>query len=198
MDENEAGRKIAALKAIIQTLLLERYWKEDEDEGKRGFLRVVASDDPVSMAIVTELTEHELDVAFRWPEQVCMVAGNELLATPVVAFLNEEQYERARITRVAADERDRVLVLALEELDLRGAEARGTEACIRLAEQRFVAAMVKDLVARRGEPLDSSTKGTVDEKIDAMPEPWKNRTQEELSELREEIRKVAEDGLRAS
>ena len=34
MDDNEVRRKIGALKAIVQTVLLERYWKEDEEEEK--------------------------------------------------------------------------------------------------------------------------------------------------------------------
>ena len=34
MEENEASRKVAALTAIIQTLILEQYWEEDEEAGK--------------------------------------------------------------------------------------------------------------------------------------------------------------------
>ena len=64
MEENEASRKIAALTAIIQTLILELYWNEDEEAGKRRFFDAVEEDDPVSMAIANELTGSEIDVAF--------------------------------------------------------------------------------------------------------------------------------------
>ena len=178
MDEKKASRKIAALKAIVQTLLLERYWQQDEEEGKRDFLRAVDSDDPVSMAIVAELTEDELDAAFRWPEHARIKAGNGWLTTPVVAFLTEEQYERARITSLAADERDRIAVHALKESRADGDDAMETQERVRLAEERFVVAMVPDLVGRRGEQFDVDEKRTVDERVDAMPEPWKSRDPE--------------------
>ena len=98
MEENEAERKIAALTAIIQTLILEHYWEADEEAGKQRFLRMAEGDHPVAMAIMNELSEAELAEAFRWPGQTHMDAGKELPAMPVVAFLTEDQYERARVT----------------------------------------------------------------------------------------------------
>ena len=115
MDENEANWKIAALTAIIQTLILEHYWEEDEDKGKRRFLGMAEGDHPVAIAVMNELTEDELDAAFRWPDQTHMGTGKEIPAMPVVAYLTQDQYERARVTCVAEHEGDRSSELAMEE-----------------------------------------------------------------------------------
>lgn len=63
----DADEKVAALKAIVQTLVGEHYSEENEDEAKRRFLAMAEADLPVAMAIVNEPTEAELDAAFRWP-----------------------------------------------------------------------------------------------------------------------------------
>ena len=168
MDDNEASRKIAALTAIIQTLILEQYWEEDEEAGKRRFLGMAEGDHPVAMAIVNELTEDELDAAFRWPGQTHMGAGKELPATPVVAFLTENQYERARVTCVAEDVGDFARELAMQEPIPAGATAPGASERIGLAEERFVSGMIRDLVARRGEGIAAVTKEGVEARIAAM------------------------------
>ena len=195
MDENEANRKIAALTAIIQTLILEHYWEEDEDKGKRRFLGMAEGDHPVAIAVMNELTEDELDAAFWWPDQTHMGTGKEIPAMPVVAYLTQDQYERARVTCVAEHEGDRASALALEESDVPGAKSVGVEQRMRLAEDQFVSAMVQDLVAHRGEEISPGTKGSVEETIDAMPEPWRRRTRTGLGQLREDLTEMlAESG----
>ena len=67
MNDFTASRKIAALTAIIQTLIIEHYWGVGEETGKQRFFDAVAEDDPVSMAIANELNGPEIDVAFAWP-----------------------------------------------------------------------------------------------------------------------------------
>ena len=151
MEENEASRKIAALTAIIQTLILELYWNEDEAAGKQRFFDAVEEDDPVSMAIANELTGSEIDVAFAWPGHTQVGVEEELPDTPVMAFLSEEQRERARITSIAEEEGDRAYALAVQEPDPPAGEPIGTEGRVRLAEKLFLAAIVKDVIARTGE-----------------------------------------------
>ena len=193
MNEANATRKIAALTAIIQTLLLERYWEVDEEAGKERFRRMVEGDHPVAMAIVNELTEDELAAAFRWPDQTRMGAGKEIPATPVVAFLTEEQYERARVTCVADDEGDFARELGMQEPIPAGASAPGASERIALAEERFVSGMIRDLVARRGEEVGMGTKGSVEERIAAMPEPWKSRSRNELQHVRENLTELFDE-----
>ena len=195
MDDNEASRKIAALTAIIQTLILEQYWEEDEEAGKRRFLGMAEGDHPVAMAIVNELTEDELDAAFRWPGQTHMGAGKELPATPVVAFLTENQYERARVTCVAEDEGDFARELGMQEPIPAGATGPGASERIGLAEERFVSGMIRDLVVRRGEGIAAVTKEGVEARIAAMPEPWKSRSRNELEHVRKVLTELfAESG----
>ena len=45
--------------------------------------------------------------------------------------------------------------------------------------------MFNDLVSRQGEGIGVGTKGSVEETIDAMPEPWRRRTRTGLGQLRE-------------
>ena len=199
MVENEASRKIAALTAIIQTLILEHYWEEDEEAGKERFRRMVEGDHPVAMAIVSELTQDELDAAFTWPDETDTDVGKELAATPVVAYLTEDQYERARVTCIAEHEGEKAVALAMEEPNLPGATVLRASERIALAEERFVSGMVKDLVARRGEEISAVTKQGVEARIEAMPEPWRSRTRQELERVREHlIEMLAESGERGS
>ena len=187
MSEPNASRKIAALTAIIQTLILEHYWEADEEAGKQRFLGLAEGEHPVAMAVMNELTEDELDAAFRWPDQTHMGGGKEIPAMPVVAFLTEEQYERARVTCIAEHECDQAVALAMEETNLPGATALRASERIAIAEERFVSGMVKDLVARRSEGTAAVTTEGVAARIEAMPEPWKSRTRNELERVREDL-----------
>ena len=187
MDGSDADTRIAALTAIVQTLILEHYWEEDEEEAKRRFLALAEADHPVAMVIVNELTDQELDAAFRWPRESDAEPGGVLPATPVIGFLTEEQYERARVTAVAEDEGERARTFVAEVPGVPGAAELPACERIRLAEERFVSAMHEDLVRRRGEAGHARGQGTVDETIAAMPEPWKSRTRRELERLREDL-----------
>ena len=68
MDENEAHRKIAALTAIVQTMMHEVYSGPGEESGREWFDLQLEEDELVAMAIANELGEEELDRAFGWVE----------------------------------------------------------------------------------------------------------------------------------
>jgi len=197
VDENEANRKVGALKAIIQTLLLEHYWEMDEESGKQRFLGMAEADHLVAMAILNELTQEELAAAFRWPGGEDGDRARGLPALPVIAFLTEAQYERARVTTLAEDEGDRARSLAMEEWERSGAKAQGESELLILAEERFVSAMVKDLVARRGEDAAALEEGALEERIASMHEPWGSRTRRELERLREDLALMLEESARS-
>ena len=156
-------------------------------------------DHPVAMAIMNELSEDELDAAFRWPDQTHMGAGKELPVAPVVAFLTQDQYERARVTCVANAEGDFARELAMQEPNPAGAMVPGASERVALAEERLVSGMVKDFIARRGEEIGVGTKGSLEERIAGMPEPWKSRTRNELERVREDLTEMfSESGERES
>ena len=150
-------------------------------------------DHPVAMAIMNELSEDELDAAFRWPDQTHMGAGKELPVAPVVAFLTQDQYERARVTCVADAEGDFARELAMEDPIPAGATAPGANERIALAEERFVSGMANDLAARRGEGIAAVTKEGVEARIEAMPEPWKSRSRNELQHVRENLTELFDE-----
>ena len=190
MNDFTASRKIAALTAIIQTLIIEHYWGVGEETGKQRFFDAVAEDDPVSMAIANELNGPEIDVAFAWPGHTQTDVEEEVPDTPVMAFLSEEQRERARVTSLAEEEGDKSHALAVQEPDPPGGEPIGTEGRVRLGEKLFLAAIVKDVIARRGESALGDQGQTVDEAITTMPEPWNSRTRKRLGKLREDLREA--------
>ena len=187
MRERDPDTQIAALKAIVQTLVLEHYWAEDEAQAKRRFLAMAEADHPLAMAVVNELTAEQLDAAFRWPRGAVGGEDTGPPSTPVMAFLTEEQYERVRVTTVAENEGDRVRERAMHEPGGFAARTLSAGERIRVAERAFVAAMVRDLAEHRGVTPDTRTKASAEEAIAAMPEPWRSRTRRELERMREDF-----------
>ena len=68
MDRKGASRQIAALKAILKTLLPEDYLMQSGGSPKDNFLESLEKDEPIVMAITNELTESEIEGAFRRPK----------------------------------------------------------------------------------------------------------------------------------
>ena len=102
------SRKVAALTAIIQTLLPELFCKVGEEPDERLFVEMVKQGDPVSMAIANELTPEEIAAAFGWRDQPNGTMETEIRAMPVKAVLGEEQREGARVTCAAEEAADRI------------------------------------------------------------------------------------------
>ena len=103
MDQSEAKRTIAALKAIIQTMMPEFYWMQSGGLPKQNFLESLEKDEPIALAISNELTESEIEEAFGWTKMASEGGETELRATPVTRFLNAEQTERLRASMVASE-----------------------------------------------------------------------------------------------
>ena len=91
------------------------------------------------------------------------------------------------MTAVAEDEGDRARTFVTEVPGVPGAGSFPASERLRLAEERFVSAMVDDLVQRRDEGGFARVHQGVDEAIAAMPEPWRSRTRRELERLREDL-----------
>ena len=90
------SESIAALKAIIQTMLPELYSMESGGLPKQNFVESLERDEPVAMTISNELADSEIDEAFGWTEMASEREEAELRATPVTPFLNAEQVGKLR------------------------------------------------------------------------------------------------------
>ena len=66
LDEKEERRKIAALTAIVQTMIHEVFSGTGGKNGRELFDLQLKEDELLAMAIGNELTEEELDRAFGW------------------------------------------------------------------------------------------------------------------------------------
>ena len=61
-----------------------------------------------------------------------------------------------------------------------------------MGTRRFVEAMTSDALAHRGELRENVPAATLDERIAALPEPWRTRTRHELEILNDRIMKPIE------
>ena len=120
MDENEARRKIAALTAIIQTMMHEVYEGPGEQSGREWFDLQLEEDQLLAMAIANELGEKELDLAFGWVDEAFGSSSNEVSASPVAPHLPAERRKRARVSLLALEEVDHAHTLAMRMPDRPG------------------------------------------------------------------------------
>ena len=89
MDHNETDRKIAALTAIVQTMLPELYCDAPHNT-QQPFDNAVSDDDPLALAISETLTPDEIAHAFAWAKAPLRSPDEELAAIPVVPCLGAQ------------------------------------------------------------------------------------------------------------
>ena len=106
MDDNEACRKIAALTAIVQTMMHEVYCAHGTVDARESFDLQVEDDELLAMAIANELGEEEFAHAFGSVEAAFGSNNDELSASPVLPHLRAGQRERARVALLALEEAD--------------------------------------------------------------------------------------------
>ena len=97
LDEDEARRKIAALKAIVQAMLHEVYRESGGAAGRKRFDLELEDDEALAMAVANEFGADELALAFGWTDAGFASGGDQLAANPVTPHLGEEQRMRARV-----------------------------------------------------------------------------------------------------
>ena len=106
MDQSQDRRAIAALKAIIQTMMPEFYLMQYGGLPKENFLESLEKDEAIAMAISNEFTESEIDDAFGWTKMGSEGGEAELRATPITPFLNAEQIGKLRLQLANMDRND--------------------------------------------------------------------------------------------
>ena len=180
--DEEKTREVAALKAIVQTMLPDVYWHDDM-ECRDFFLEQVDDHDPVAMAVTNVLSEEEVEQAFAWGREIYKEVASELRTMPVVAHLSAEQFERAVIMFTAAEEADKAHETATRAQIAKRMSARAIAARIRKGDDEFVDGMLK----RAGIETGKIRNASLEERVAELLGPWKSRTEKDLTALRERI-----------
>ena len=194
MDENEARRKIAALTAIIQTMMHEVYSGPGEASGREWFDLQLEEDELLALGIANELDEEELDGAFGWVEVAFGASSNEVSASPVAPHLHEDQRTRARVALLALEEVDHAHTLAARMPDRRGVAPLSAEERVRMGEEAFLGRIEID-VLHEHEGWSSFTtmaKSDLKERLEHLPEPWRKHAGKRLPELRARLKETLE------
>ena len=184
-NDEEQMREIAALKAIVQTMLPDVYWTDDL-ECRDFFLQQLDDHDPVAMAITNVLSEEEVEHACAWGRENYKEVASELRTMPVAAHLSAEQFERAVIMLTAAEEADKAHETATRAQIAKRMSPRAIAARIRKGEEEFVDGMMKRAGIETGNFRDAS----IEERIAELPGPWKSRTERDLATLRTRIQET--------
>ena len=193
MDENEPQRKIAALKAIIQTMMENVFWGENEGGARAFFEEMLDDEDPIAVAIRNELTEEEIEQAFSWTEMCNGSVAEEMRVMPIVEHLTTEQVERTRVRSVSLDEADNAFEFAMETRGGPGTVVLGPQDRIRIGERVFILGMIEDMVEQRGSASLWKDKPLSEEAVEELPEPWKTSARRRLGELKSRLSERLED-----
>ena len=194
MDDSEARRKIAALTAIVQTMMHEVYSGPGNEGGRESFDPQVEEDELLAMAIANELGEEELARAFDWVEVAFGSSGNEVSASPVAAHLRAEQRMRARIALLALEEADHAHTLAVRIPDRAGEPALSDEERVRMGEEAFLGRIEIDVLHEHEgwSGFTTMAKPEPNERLERLPEPWRKHAAKRLPELRARLKETLE------
>ena len=194
MDDNEACRKIAALTAIVQTMMHEVYCAHGAVDARESFDLQVEDDELLAMAIANELGEEELAHAFGWVEAAFGSSNDELSASPVLPHLRAGQRERARVALLALEEADHAHTLAVRMPDRPGVAPLGDEERVSMGEEAFLGRIEIDVLHEHEgwSGFTTMAKPVPNERLDHLPEPWRKHAAKRLAELRARIRETLE------
>ena len=191
MDENEARRKIAALKAIVQTMTHEVYSGSGSESARELFVVQLEDDEVLAMAVANELCEDELEHAFAWAEAACGSEKNAIAAIPVLPHLSEEQRSRARVALLAQEEADHAHTLAVRAP---GRAPLSDDERVSLGEEAFLGRIEIDVLHEHEGWSGFTTTAKADpvERLAYLPEPWRKHAATRLPEVKARIRETLE------
>ena len=143
---DEARRKIAALTAIVQTMMHHVYAGFAAKSGRPVFDLQLEDDEVLAMAIANELDQAALTHAFGWAEAAFGSLNDELSSTPVTPHLGEDQRTRARVALLALEEMDHAHTLAVRAPPRPGVATLSEEERIALGEETFLGRLEIDVL----------------------------------------------------
>ena len=194
MNENEARRKIAALKAIVQAMMHEVYCESGSESGRKRFDIGLDDDDALAMAIASELCADELAHAFGRTAGDFASGGDLIAASPVTPHLCKEQRTRARVALLAHEEVDHAHTLAVRAPDRPGAAPLSAEERVRLAEEAFLGRLEIDVLHEREgwSGFTTMAKADTEARLSYLPEPWRKHAARRLPELKARVMETLE------
>ena len=204
MEDNEARRKIAALTAIVQTMMDEVYSGLDSLSAREWFDLQVREDELLAMAIANELSEEELDRAFGWTEAGLGSSANEVTASPVAPHLRAKQRNRARVALLAHEEADHAHTLAVRMPQRPDAPPLSAEERIRMGEEAFLGRIEIDVLHQHQGWSGFTTRAKPDpnERLEHLPEPWRKHAAKRLptlgARIAETLERKSAEGLRGT
>ena len=194
MHEDEACRKIAALKASVQAMLHEVDCESGGATGRKRFELGLEDDEALAFAIANELGSDELAHAFGWTDSDFVSGREELAANPVTPHLREEQRMRARVALLTHEELDHAHTLAVRAPDRPGVVPHSIDKRVRLAEEVFLGRLEIDVLHEREgwSAFTTRAKANVDKRLSHLPEPWRKHAAKRLPDLRARVRETLE------
>ena len=194
VDDREACRTIAALTAIVQTMMHEVFSGPGNEGCRESFDLQAEEDELLAMAIANELTEDELVEAFGRMEVAFGTSGNEISACPVTPHLRAEQRMRARIALLALEEADHAHTLAVRMPDRPGVPPLSDEERVRMGEEAFLGRIEIDVLHEHEgwSGFTTMAKPEPNERLEHLPEPWRKHAARRLPELRTRISETLE------
>lgn len=189
MEPNDFQRTIAALTAIVQTMLPELY-----AGGRRQFDEAARDDDPLAVAIGNTLSPEAIAHGFAWSSASPRSPDAELAAIPAATFLSAEQRLRARVMFVSDAAADAAHAMVLGQIGPRRASRRDVASVLDLATRHYIDAMTRDARSHGADVAQTTPAATVEVRIAALPEPWRSRTHRDLALLTGWVRMSLEHG----
>ena len=182
MQPDDSNPSIAALTAIVQTMLPELY-----SDGPQQFDEAVRDDEPLALAIGNTLCADAIAEGFAWSGASPRSPDAELGAIPAAAFISAAQRLRARVMFVSHDAADAAHAMALGPP---GAPRRDVASVLGLAAGHFADAMTRDARSHGADVVETAPApaASVEARIAALPEPWRSRTRHDLGRLTDWVR----------
>jgi len=194
VNSDEARRRIAALTAIVQTMMRETYCGAGRENGRALFELQLEDDELLAMAIRNEFGEAVLAETFSVGAASAGPAGEEVAASPLVPHLTPEQRHAARVALLGHREADDAHTLAVRAPQSAGSPELSANDRVRFAEEAFLGRMEIDVLheCEGWSGFATRAKANAEERIAHLPEPWRKHARKRLPELRARIRETLE------